>query len=186
MQLLNNSPLVCIAVLAAVAAAAPPYASLERRAACTADQEALADGIDSNIADQQDELSAVKAIASALGQPNMNDATFKPLKDKLVGFVNKGVTIRAANQKIASKINSKAVAGLATVEKAQAAELKLATDLTGKPATDNANVKTLQKDFEGGITQNQQNKKDALDGCVRTKKQIKENPKDLTHNPTIQ
>lgn len=98
MQLLNNSPLVCIAILAAVAAAAPPYASLERRAACSADQEALADGIDANIADQQDELSAVKAIASALGSSNLNDATFKPLKDKLVGFVNKGVTVSTSNR----------------------------------------------------------------------------------------
>lgn len=43
---------------------------------------------------------------------------------------------------------------------AQATELKMAQALTGKPETDNPNLKTLQSMFAGGIKQNQQNAKD--------------------------
>lgn len=55
---------------------------------------------------------------------------------------------------------------------AQATELKMAQALTGKTATDKANLDTLQTMFAGGIKQNQQNAKDVSSNFLLPAKRL--------------
>ncbi|KAH6673222.1 hypothetical protein B0J14DRAFT_66373 [Halenospora varia] len=139
--------------------------SLTTRAACSADVEALVSGINKNIDVQKQEQSQATVITNVLAASTVDANDFKSAKSKLVDIVNSGAKIRANNQKIAPA-NNAAIAGLGKVQMAQATELKMAQALTGKPETDNPNLKTLQSMFAGGIKQNQQNAKDAAKGCT--------------------
>ncbi|KAK0375148.1 hypothetical protein CLIM01_07495 [Colletotrichum limetticola] len=121
----------------------------------------LATGIDKNISIQKQEQKDVAAVKKAVQSGNKSQ--FDQAKTKLVATVKSGADVRAENQKIAPKGNA-AIPGLKKVQNAQATELKQAQGLTGNNA-DLDTIAQMEKEFSGGIDQNQQNKKDALKGC---------------------
>ncbi|EXF73782.1 hypothetical protein COL5a_004203 [Colletotrichum fioriniae] len=121
----------------------------------------LATGIDKNISIQKQEQKDVAAVKKAV--QSGNKAQFDQAKTKLVATVKSGADVRAENQKIAPKGNA-AIPGLKKVQNAQATELKQAQGLKGNNA-DLDTIAQMEKEFSGGIDQNQQNKKDALKGC---------------------
>ncbi|KAF4782478.1 hypothetical protein HER10_EVM0012759 [Colletotrichum scovillei] len=121
----------------------------------------LATGIDKNISIQKQEQKDVAAVKKAVQSGNKGQ--FDQAKTKLVATVKSGADVRAENQKIAPKGNA-AIPGLKKVQNAQATELKQAQGLTGGNA-DLDTIAQMEKEFSGGIDQNQQNKKDALKGC---------------------
>ncbi|KAL2872851.1 hypothetical protein SGCOL_012009 [Colletotrichum sp. CLE4] len=121
----------------------------------------LATGIDKNISIQKQEQKDVAAVKKAVQSGNKSQ--FDQAKTKLVATVKSGADVRAENQKIAPKGNA-AIPGLKKVQNAQATELKQAQGLTGNNA-DLDTIAQMEKEFAGGIDQNQQNKKDAVKGC---------------------
>lgn len=185
----SNLPILCIALLSTLALATPIIPSLEPRATpCSKAQTDLSNGIKKNIDIQKQELAALDTVSK-----NPTGSQFNSAKSKLVSVVKQGVTVsplhslyiissptaqiqeisrktnhqqvRQNNQKIAPK-NSPALAGLSKVANAQKAELSLAQGLNGDAKKDKADIATLKSDFQGGIKQNQQNMKDALNGCT--------------------
>lgn len=131
---------------------------IQQRAACSADVQKLVDGINSNIAVQKDEAAGAKILSTVLAADTIDMDDFTSAKATLLTNVNKGITIRTANQKI-TPADNKATAGLATVANAQKMELSLTKGLTAD-AEGVADVKTLMTAFAGGLKQNQQNAKD--------------------------
>lgn len=96
--------------------------------ACSSQVMALAAGIQSNIDDQNNELTTVTALGMVLAQNPMDMTLYGATQTSLMGFVTKGVIIRENNQKLAGT-NSPANAGLAMVAKAQMEELSLTMSL---------------------------------------------------------
>jgi hypothetical protein len=76
--------------------------------------QALADGIDANIAVQKEEASSLAKIKSIESKNPVDTNAFNQAKTHLVATVNKGIKVREKNQKIAPAGN-KAIPGLATV-----------------------------------------------------------------------
>ncbi|ORY58911.1 uncharacterized protein BCR38DRAFT_489270 [Pseudomassariella vexata] len=130
---------------------------------CVAAQK-LADGIDENIAVQKQEQSDVAAIKKIVGTSNIDQAKFQSVKEKLLRTVNKGISVRESNQKMAPPGNN-AITGLRTVANAQKKELSQAESLEGT-ASDLDIISNLQTEFSGGIEQNKKNKEAALDCCT--------------------
>ncbi|KAF7861357.1 hypothetical protein EAF04_007922 [Stromatinia cepivora] len=132
---------------------------------CSPEVQALASGINSNIADQRKEQAAVKAVGKILQETPLNSSMFDAAKSSLLKFVKKGIAIRENNQKITPAGNA-AIPGLATVAMAQQEEFNLTMSLTASdPAGSNATVAKLKKDFAGGIVQNMKNLASATIGC---------------------
>ncbi|KAM0329263.1 hypothetical protein ACHAQA_004567 [Verticillium albo-atrum] len=157
-----------VPVLLAVLSVVSPLASCQAPGSTGPDcQRAilLAEGIQLNINDQNNEVSSLAAVSDAL---NTNDQVgFQTAKTNLLGFVNSGIEMRQMNQAIAPPGN-KATAGLAIVANAQLEELNLSNSLSGDPANREADlrtIETLKADFAGGIKQNMQNMADAISGC---------------------
>ncbi|PVH80504.1 hypothetical protein DL98DRAFT_375652, partial [Cadophora sp. DSE1049] len=122
--------------------------------ACSSQVMALAAGIQSNIDDQNNELTTVNALGMVLAQNPMDVTLYGATQTSLMGFVTKGIVIRENNQKLAPAGNA-ALDGLAKVANAQMEELSLTMSLA-VPAS-GATVETLKKDFAGGIDQNKLN-----------------------------
>ncbi|KAH8670207.1 hypothetical protein BGZ60DRAFT_527691 [Tricladium varicosporioides] len=162
---LLTSTIIILSLLSPTLSIPVNFLSLTTRATCSPEVEALVSGINKNIDVQKQEQSQATVITSILAANTVDANDFKSAKGKLVDIVNSGAKIRANNQKIAPAGNA-AIAGLGKVQMAQATELKMVQALTGKPETDNPNLKTLQGMFAGGIKQNQQNAKDAVKGCT--------------------
>jgi hypothetical protein len=95
---------------------------------CSAAVLALASGIQSNIADQYNELTTVTALGNVLAQNPLDTTLYSATQGSLLGFVTKGIAIRENNQKIAPAGNG-ALPGLATVATAQLTELSLTMSL---------------------------------------------------------
>ncbi|KAL8289007.1 hypothetical protein RB597_000881 [Gaeumannomyces tritici] len=149
--------LVALASAAAVRAIAVP--AQNRAAHCAAAQK-LVEGIDKNIGAQKMEQEAVgeiKKILSVEGQ--VDEAKFAQAKQELLGHVNEGIEIREENQKMAPA-GSPAIPGLATVADAQKTELQQSEGLKGNK-DDLKVAEELEKEFAGGIEQNEKNK----EGC---------------------
>jgi hypothetical protein len=72
---------------------------------------ALASGIQSNIADQNNELATVTALGNVLAQNPMDLTLYSATQASLLNFVQKGIQIREENQRIAPAGNA-AIAGL--------------------------------------------------------------------------
>jgi len=105
--------------------ATPPTSN---NTACSPAVLALASGIQSNIADQYNELATVTALGSVLAQNPVDTTLYAATQGSLLGFVTSGIAIRENNQRIAPAGNG-AVAGLAIVAAAQMAELGLTVSL---------------------------------------------------------
>ncbi|PVH73790.1 hypothetical protein DL98DRAFT_396414, partial [Cadophora sp. DSE1049] len=117
----------------------------------------LVAGINKNIDLQKQEQSQLKVVKKMVDAGNVDQSDFDDAKSKFVDIVNAGITQRKANQELAD--GNKAADGLATVAKAQSAELKAVKGLTGKASTDDATFSSLSDMFSGGIAQNQKNVK---------------------------
>ncbi|KUJ15942.1 uncharacterized protein LY89DRAFT_542666, partial [Mollisia scopiformis] len=131
-------------------------------ATCDSAVMALASGIQSNIDDQNNELTTVTALGNVLAQNPLDSTLYSATQSSLLGFVTKGIAIRQNNQKIAPAGNP-AIAGLATVAIAQMTELNLTMSLAVPASgsvdvgTANKTVEALKGDFKGGIVQNMKN-----------------------------
>ncbi|KAF8849313.1 hypothetical protein BDZ45DRAFT_238264 [Acephala macrosclerotiorum] len=138
---------------------------------CSSAVMALAQGIQSNIDDQNNEVTTVTALGNVLAQNPLDTTLYAATQSSLLGFVTKGIAIRENNQKIAPQGNP-ALPGLATVAMAQMTELNLTMGLavpsTGQVnvATANATVEALKGDFKGGIVQNMKNLAAAMSNCT--------------------
>ncbi|KAH7420174.1 hypothetical protein BKA64DRAFT_634812 [Cadophora sp. MPI-SDFR-AT-0126] len=141
--------------------------------ACSSQVLALAAGIQSNIDDQNNELTTVNALGMVLAQNPLDVTLYGATQTSLLGFVTKGIVIRENNQKLAPAGNA-ALDGLAIVANAQAEELNLTMSLAipASGAVDTVaagtTVETLKKDFAGGIDQNKKNLAAATSGCTPT------------------
>lgn len=149
-------------LLALAAVACAQQQQLKPNAVECAQANILAQMIQANILDQQEEQKALGAVQEALAKKDQ--VAFGQARDQLLTVVNNGITIRQAAQQISPK-NNAAAQGLDTVRNAQLTELSLALNLTGNPDTDNAIVDQLKKDFAGGIEQNKLNAAAAVQGC---------------------
>lgn len=86
-----------------------------KRAACSADVEKLAIGIQQNIQAQFGERDSTLGIQDLFNSTTGScNERFAAAKTTLLGFVNSGIQIRTNNQKIAPAGNA-AIAGLAIV-----------------------------------------------------------------------
>ena len=81
---------------------------------------------------------------------------FQATQKSVLDIQQKGVTIRASNQKLAQQINSPAVDGLAIVAMAQVLEITQVKGLKGN-ATDADTLQKLVKEVRDGTAQNQKN-----------------------------
>ncbi|KAK2007656.1 hypothetical protein LZ32DRAFT_651010 [Colletotrichum eremochloae] len=155
---------VSLSFFFAFALAVPAPAPVDAVAAvdCT-NAKKLADGIDKNIAAQKQEQIDVAAVKDIVNTDNVNASQFDQAKKKFLATIQSGIDIRKNNQQIAGE-NNPASAGLSKVADAQAKELSLAEGLKGNKSDLDA-INQLTKAFAGGITQNEQNKQDALKGC---------------------
>ncbi|KAG4414981.1 hypothetical protein IFR04_011909 [Cadophora malorum] len=135
-----------------------------RASTCSANTDKLVSGINKNIDLQKQEQSQLKVVKKMVDAGNVDQSDFDAAKSKFVDIVNAGITQRKANQELAD--GNKAADGLATVAKAQSAELKAVKGLTGDKDTDDATFSSLSDMFAGGIAQNQKNAKAAANGCT--------------------
>ncbi|CAG8977009.1 hypothetical protein HYALB_00008867 [Hymenoscyphus albidus] len=135
---------------------------------CTAEENRLGQGIQSNIAIQMMELEKVNAIGETLNANPVDGNKYLQEQRSLLETVQQGVTIREQNQAIAGPINSPASEGLAKVANAQKEELQLTQNLALQNSTGPAKmiVTTLQADFRGGIEQNMRNLMAATQKCA--------------------
>jgi len=134
---------------------------------CSPEVTALASGISANIADQNNEVAAVSSLGQMLTESPVDATLFAAGQASLLSFVQKGISIRENNQKIAPAGNP-AIPGLATVATAQLTELNLTMSLgVGgvNVARDNKTVTDLLGDFKGGIVQNMKNLQAVCDSC---------------------
>jgi hypothetical protein len=81
---------------------------------------------------------------------------FQAQQKSVLDIQQKGINIRANNQKLAKEINSPANAGLATVANAQVLEKNQVTSLKGN-AADAATLQKLVTEVQDGTKQNQKN-----------------------------
>ncbi|RMZ67679.1 ATP binding [Pyrenophora seminiperda CCB06] len=94
-------------------------------------------------------------------QKQVGTPEFKATQTSVLAIQQKGIDIRANNQKLAASINSPASAGLATVAGAQVMEMTQVKGLKNAAADDNATLTTLVKEVQDGTKQNQKNEADA-------------------------
>ncbi|GJC80284.1 hypothetical protein ColLi_03122 [Colletotrichum liriopes] len=118
----------------------------------------LANGIDKNIEAQKQEQTDVAKIKGIVSKDKVDQKAFDDAKKQFLTTINKGIDIRKQNQQITFQDNA-ATAGLKKVADAQAKELQQAKDLKGNK-NDLTAIAQLEKEFVGGIDQNEKNKKD--------------------------
>ncbi|TDZ35710.1 hypothetical protein C8035_v007093 [Colletotrichum spinosum] len=115
-------------------------------------------GIDKNISIQKQEKKDAARVSKAEGTKN-----FGKEKARLNKTIDKGVDQRKKNQANADPKNKQLKDGLNKVQKAQGTEKKQAQGLNGGKG-DKKTLDKLQKEFSGGIKQNEKNKNAAKKG----------------------
>jgi hypothetical protein len=101
-------------------------------------------------------LRSVQTLQSMLSNGTAPAAAFSTTQKSVLAIQQKGITIRANNQKLAKEINSPAAAGLAIVAGAQVKEMTQVQGLKDT-AADTATLKTLVQEVQDGTKQNQKN-----------------------------
>jgi hypothetical protein len=84
-------------------------------------------------------------------------AGFNATQTSVLAIQQRGVDIRANNQKLAKEINSLAADGLAIVAGAQTKEIDQVKSLKGNAAADGETIKMLVQEVMDGTMQNQKN-----------------------------
>ncbi|KAH3978663.1 hypothetical protein HBI56_081240 [Parastagonospora nodorum] len=131
--------------------AAAPAAPAAPKVNCTEVQAKLEKGIKANLDIQAQELQGVHALQLQGGL-----AEFETTQQSVLSIQQKGITIRAENQKLAAEIKSPAADGLAIVAGAQTKEMMQVMSLKGT-AADEATLKLLVQEVQDGTKQNQKN-----------------------------
>lgn len=119
-------------------------------------------------------LFSVKTLATlsasnTTGRANPGNAPsdFQITQKNVLAIQQKGIDIRAQNQKLASSINNPSAKGLAVVAMAQTMEVEQVKTLTGSGAKDAATLKMLVTEVEGGTKQNMMNLQAAESQCKK-------------------
>jgi hypothetical protein len=99
---------------------------------------------------------SVQTLQSMLKNGTATAAAFSTTQKSVLAIQQKGITIRANNQKLAKEINSPAAAGLAVVAGAQVKELTQVQGLNDT-AADAATLMALVQEVQDGTKQNQKN-----------------------------
>jgi hypothetical protein len=99
---------------------------------------------------------SVQTLQGMLKNGTAPAAAFSTTQKSVLAIQQKGITIRANNQKLAKEINSPAVAGLAIVAGAQVKEMTQVQGLKDT-AADAATLTTLVQEVQDGTKQNQKN-----------------------------
>ncbi|KAH6644779.1 hypothetical protein C7974DRAFT_384264 [Boeremia exigua] len=123
---------------------------------CSQTQTQLQQGIQKNLDIQAKELIGVQSLQKMSQAGTAQATTFQAMQISVLDIQQKGVNIRANNQKLAQQINSPASAGLATVAMAQTLEISQVLKLNGN-ATDATTLQMLVTEVQGGTQQNQKN-----------------------------
>ncbi|EMD87793.1 hypothetical protein COCC4DRAFT_25001 [Bipolaris maydis ATCC 48331] len=121
-------------------------------ATCAATKAQLEKGIQDNLNIQAQELQGVKTLQAQLGT-----AEFKTTQAKVLNIQQRGIEIRANNQKLAKEISSPALDGLNIVQGAQITEQDQVKGLKNQAATDTDTLNTLVQEVTDGTAQNQKN-----------------------------
>ncbi|EUC46229.1 hypothetical protein COCMIDRAFT_93398 [Bipolaris oryzae ATCC 44560] len=119
---------------------------------CTMTKAHLEKGIQHNLKIQAQELQGIQTLQSQLDTP-----AFNTTQTAVLAIQQRGIDIRAKNQKLAKKISSPALDGLNIVEGAQVKEKDQVTGLKGQKATDKDTLDTLVKEVMDGTAQNKKN-----------------------------
>ncbi|KAF5846395.1 hypothetical protein GGP41_003802 [Bipolaris sorokiniana] len=119
---------------------------------CAMTKAHLEKGIQHNLNIQAQELQGIQTLQAQLDTPDFN-AT----QTKVLDIQQRGIDIRAKNQKLAKKISSPALDGLNIVEGAQVKEKDQVTGLKGQAATDKDTLDTLVQEVMDGTAQNKKN-----------------------------
>ncbi|KAF1363969.1 hypothetical protein EJ07DRAFT_162498 [Lizonia empirigonia] len=126
----------------------------------------LSGGIQANLDVQKQELAGIKDLQSIEAANTTGSADkFATQKMKVLAIQQQGIDIRSMNQAIADEIKSPAIAGLKTVQGAQALEMRQVMGLTGTAKTDDAVYQMLVKEVQDGTKQNQANLEAAKGQC---------------------
>ncbi|KAB2103077.1 hypothetical protein AG0111_0g8862 [Alternaria gaisen] len=159
--------LLCL-FASAIAAPAPQASGTTN---CAAIQMKLEQGIQANLDIQAQELKGYAYSPSAqnstilTGTPlsvyalklQGGTAGFNATQTSVLAIQQRGVDIRANNQKLAKEINSPAADGLAIVAGAQTKEIDQVKSLKGNAAADGETIKMLVQEVMDGTMQNQKN-----------------------------
>ncbi|PZD36435.1 hypothetical protein A1F97_08312 [Pyrenophora tritici-repentis] len=105
-----------------------------------------------NLNIQAQELKGIQCL-----QKEEGTAGFKAEQASVLKIQQKGIEIRANNQKLAKEINSPAAAGLDIVAGAQVKEMMQVMSLNGTAKADDATLKMLVQEVEDGTKQNEKN-----------------------------
>ncbi|KAG9192850.1 hypothetical protein G6011_11584 [Alternaria panax] len=133
-------------------ALAAPAPQASGTANCAAIQTKLEQGIQANLDIQAQELKGVYALKLQGGT-----AGFNATQTSVLAIQQRGIDIRANNQKLANEINSPAADGLAIVAGAQTKEIDQVRSLKGNAAADSATITMLVQEVMDGTKQNQKN-----------------------------
>lgn len=158
-----------ILCLIATALAAPAMQAAAPSANCTQVQNQLEKGIQANLDIQAQELKGYtdspfpNSLFStyrthSVQSLNLQNGTakFTTTQQSVLAIQQKGITIRANNQKLAKEIKSPATDGLAIVAGAQTKEMLQVMSLKGTSA-DKDTLAMLMKEVMDGTTQNGKN-----------------------------
>jgi hypothetical protein len=158
--------LLCL-FASAIAAPAPQASGTTN---CAAIQMKLEQGIQANLDIQAQELkgyvvSLPYKFSILTGAPlsvyalklQGGTAGFNATQTSVLAIQQRGVDIRANNQKLAKEINSPAADGLAIVAGAQTKEIDQVKSLKGNAAADGETIKMLVQEVMDGTMQNQKN-----------------------------
>jgi hypothetical protein len=165
---MKSFALLCfVAVALAAPAKLAPTASLN----CTEVQTQLEKGIQANLDIQAQELKGYTfsllfpSVAPHLLTSNCSvhslqlqsgTGEFETTQQSVLSIQQKGITIRANNQKLAAEIKSPAADGLAVVAGAQTKEMMQVMSLKGT-AADADTLKQLVQEVQDGTKQNEKN-----------------------------
>ena len=121
-------------------------------------REMLKSGINENLNGQKLEMQIIDRLLSMTGGASSGGvgAEYKRATEQLARTIRQGQTLRKRNQTYASRINSRSLAGLNKVEKAQGVELAQAESLTGG-SKDREILLKLKSEVSDGTRQNQRN-----------------------------
>ncbi|KAF2705499.1 hypothetical protein K504DRAFT_493942 [Pleomassaria siparia CBS 279.74] len=134
----------------------------------------LVGGIQANLNIQAQELQGVQTLASLTAAnstgralPNNAVSDFQLTQSNVLTIQQKGIDIRAQNQKLASELNSPAAQGLAVVAMAQVMEVMQVKSLTGSGPADAKTLQLLVTEVQGGTKQNMMNLMAAESACKK-------------------
>ncbi|PSN69414.1 hypothetical protein BS50DRAFT_572558 [Corynespora cassiicola Philippines] len=142
---------------------------------CNAQKVAvLMGGINANLDIQAQELKGVQTLQKLAASnttlkalDGSGPSNFELTKQNVLAIQQKGIDIRAENQRLAGELNSPSQMGLAIVAMAQVTEKMQVEMLQGGGEKDMKTLETLVKEVEDGTKQNTMNLQMAQSQCQK-------------------